>query len=316
MGFFAGGSIDSSRSIAAIMNELRSQVKDNGLGETTLVQRCGEGINGNDTLGLVVNADGDVVSVQHTLQTWNNATCVQGLADTKQSNVDIYIKPTIKSNVSGRGIQPRDGTCSTIQVVSGDSCGSLAAECGISAQQFAQFNPSSTLCSTLAVGQYVCCTSGSLPDRSPKPNPDGSCARYNVQPGDYCALIAAENSITTDDIENFNKDTWGWQGCSNVQLGQIICLSTGSPPFPAAVSNAICGPQVPGTQPPADFSTITALNPCPLNACCDIFGQCGITPDFCTASQSATGAPGTSAPGTAGCISNCGIDIVNNNNGP
>lgn len=49
---------------------------------------------------------------------------------------------------------------------------------------------------------------------------------------------------------------------------------------------------------------------------CDIFGQCGITPDFCTASQSATGAPGTSAPGTAGCISNCGIEIVNNGNGP
>lgn len=227
MGFFAGGSIDSSRSIAAIMNELTSQVKANGLGETTLVQRCGEGINGNHTLGLVVNADGDVVSVQHTLQTWNNATCVQGLGSTKQNNVDIFIKPTIKSNVSGRGIEPRDGTCSTIQVVSGDSCGSLAAECGISAQQFAQFNPSSTLCSTLAVGQYVCCTSGSLPDRSPKPNPDGSCAEYNVQPGDYCALIAAENSITTDDIENFNKDTWGWQGCGNVQLGQIICLSTG-----------------------------------------------------------------------------------------
>ncbi|KKP05585.1 hypothetical protein THAR02_02311 [Trichoderma harzianum] len=291
MGFFARGSIDSSRSIATIMNELTSQVKANGLGETTLVERCGEGINGNHTFGLV------------------------GLANTKQSNVNIFIKPTIKSNVSERGIEPRDGTCSTIQVVSGDSCGSLAAECGISAQQFAQFNPSPTLCSTLAVGQYVCCTSGSLPDRSPQPNPDGSCARYNVQPGDYCALIAAENSITTDDIENFNKNTWGWQGCGNVQLGQIICLSTGSPPFPAAVSNAICGPQVPGTQPPADFSTITALNPCPLNACCDIFGQCGITPDFCTASQSATGTPGTSAPGTAGCISNCGIEIVNNING-
>ncbi|KAK4072922.1 uncharacterized protein Triagg1_5599 [Trichoderma aggressivum f. europaeum] len=316
MGFFAEGSIESSRSIATIMNELTSQVKANGLGEVTLVQRCGKGINGNYTLGLVVNADGDLASVQHTLQTWNNATCVQGLASTKQSSVTIFSKPTIKSSVSTRGIKPRDGTCSTIQVVSGDSCGSLTAECGISAQQFAQFNPSSTLCSTLAVGQYVCYTSGSLTDRSPKPNPDGSCAKYNVQPGDYCSLIAAENSIATDDIENFNKNTWGWQGCGNVQLGQIICLSIGSPPFPAAVSNGNCGPQVPRTQSPADFSTITALNSCPLNACCDIFGQSGITPDFCTASQSATGALGTSAPGTAGCISNCGIEIVNNINGP
>jgi hypothetical protein len=24
------------------------------------------------------------------------------------------------------------------------------------------------------------------------------------------------------------------------------------------------------------------LNPCPLNACCDVWGQCGITPEFCT----------------------------------
>jgi hypothetical protein len=40
--------------------------------------------------------------------------------------------------------------------------------------------------------------------------------------------------------------------------------------------------------------------------------MCGITPDFCTPSQSSTGAPGTSAPGTNGCISNCGTSIVNN----
>lgn len=33
-------------------------------------------------------------------------------------------------------------------------------------------------------------------------------------------------------------------------------------------------------------------------------------------SPSLSGAPGTSAPGTAGCISNCGTDIVNNAAGP
>lgn len=49
---------------------------------------------------------------------------------------------------------------------------------------------------------------------------------------------------------------------------------------------------------------------------CNIWGQCGITPDFCTVSQSATGAPGTSAPGVDGCISNCGTDIANNGAGP
>ncbi|KAL1969872.1 hypothetical protein VTN77DRAFT_7381 [Rasamsonia byssochlamydoides] len=45
-------------------------------------------------------------------------------------------------------------------------------------------------------------------------------------------------------------------------------------------------------------------------ACCDIWGQCGTTSEFCTISQSPTGAPGTAAVGTNGCISNCGTDIV------
>lgn len=41
-----------------------------------------------------------------------------------------------------------------------------------------------------------------------------------------------------------------------------------------------------------------------------------ITVDFCTESPADTGAPGTAKPGTNGCISNCGIDIVNNDKGP
>lgn len=52
------------------------------------------------------------------------------------------------------------------------------------------------------------------------------------------------------------------------------------------------------------------LNPCLLNACCDIWGQCGIISDFCTAAPADTGAPGTAQPGSNGCISNCGTQIV------
>lgn len=36
--------------------------------------------------------------------------------------------------------------------------------------------------------------------------------------------------------------------------------------------------------------------------------QCGVTAEFCT--NSSTGAPGTAKPGTNGCISNCGTNIV------
>lgn len=45
-------------------------------------------------------------------------------------------------------------------------------------------------------------------------------------------------------------------------------------------------------------------------------GQCGVTDEFCTISNSTTGAPGTALPGENGCISNCGTEIINNNEGP
>ncbi|KAL7802066.1 glycoside hydrolase family 18 protein [Trichoderma aethiopicum] len=192
--------------------------------------------------------------------------------------------------------------CSYLLVKSGDSCASLASRCGISAADFTKHNPSPTLCSTLAVGE-------------PK-HPDGTCVSYTVKKGDDCALIARNNHITAHDIETYNAHTWGWNGCSHLQLGANICLSTGDPPMPAAVPGAVCGPQVAGTKRPGKWSDIGSLNPCPLNACCNIWGQCGITPDFCTPAKSSTGAPGTSPPGINGCISNCGTSIINSHEAP
>ena len=112
--------------------------------------------------------------------------------------------------------------------------------------------------------------------------------------------------------------------------------------MPAPVKNAICGPQVPGTHKPdnmSDTGALASLNPCPLNGqlypkkltptkrsslnfgenikmltytvvCCNIWGQCGNTAEFCTKSEAESKAPGTAAPGQNGCISNCGTAIV------
>lgn len=89
-----------------------------------------------------------------------------------------------------------------------------------------------------------------------------------------------------------------------------ICLSKGYPPMPAPVANAVCGPQVAGTGSVPPDVDMTTLNQCRLNACCNIWGQCGTTVEFCTPSKSPTGAPGTAAPGENGCISNCGTDVI------
>jgi hypothetical protein len=158
-------------------------------------------------------------------------------------------------------------TCSYILVQSGDSCGSLASRCGITPAQFTQYNPGSTFCSTLMPQQPVCCSEGAVPDLRPKQNADGTCFSYKVQAGEYCQLIASNHYITVADIETYNSQTWGWSGCAGLQRDANICLSTGAPPMPAAVPGTVCGPQVSGTPRPANWSDISSLNPCPLNAC-------------------------------------------------
>lgn len=101
-------------------------------------------------------------------------------------------------------------------------------------------------------------------------------------------------------------------GCADLQAQQTIYLSTDNPPMPAPVENAVCGLQVPGTKKPTKGTKFENLNSCPLNAYCNVWDQCGITQDFCTSSDSATGAPGSAAPGENGYISHCGTKITNN----
>ncbi|KAI1770463.1 putative glycosyl hydrolase, family 18 [Hypoxylon cercidicola] len=202
-----------------------------------------------------------------------------------------------------------DGTCKTRSVVIGDSCGSLASKCGISAADFMKVNTKADLCSNLAEGQQVCCTNGKFPDLKPKPDPDGNCAVYLTIKNDNCAKIAAARDLTVDDLENFNKGTWGWNGCVKLFPDFKMCVSKGNPPMPASVPNAVCGPTVNDTQRPPKGTDLASLNPCPLNVCCNIWGQCGTTDDFCVEKKSETGAPGTSGTEN-GCISNCGRDII------
>ena len=214
------------------------------------------------------------------------------------------------------------GDCQTATVASGDSCGSLASKCKISSEDFNKYNTAKDLCSALAPGERVCCSEGTLPDIRPKRQADGSCASHEVKSGDNCDAIAAANGLKRNDLSLFNdKTTWGWTGCKNLMAGISICLSNGRPPIPPPQPNAVCGPTKPGTNAPKGFlaqafTNIADLNPCPLNACCNIWGQCGITPEFCKAEKGPTGNPGTAPTGHNGCVSNCGTDVANNKDAP
>ncbi|PNY26292.1 Chitinase [Tolypocladium capitatum] len=287
------------------------------------MQLCGPGYDSDHVFGFMATSNGSFAPVQDALKSWANAECLSFIGSknftgpvhfttplvtaTNGTNSTVGTNYTTTASSKGTRLLAR-GDCRTIQVHSGDGCASLAQSCGISGADFTEYNPGSTFCSSLKPLQHVCCSSGTLPDFRPKPNSDGSCHTYEIQSGDSCSSVAAANSLSIDDLDKFNKKTWGWSGCSNIWSGTIVCLSTGTPPMPAPMANALCGPQVPGTQAPTDGTDIAQLNPCPLNACCDVWGQCGTTDEFCT--DTGTGAPGTAKPGTNGCISNCGTTIV------
>ncbi|KAF4160411.1 hypothetical protein CNMCM6069_008761 [Aspergillus lentulus] len=316
MGLYVGGNIEHNSVIESMISKFLDHIRTNGVADRVVLQLCGT--DSDSTVGLVVDTTGSLGQVQDVVKQWSDSQCVADYPKTSNwASLSLKFAPTTIQKAKAKRSHMdqhihRRATCSYIKVVSGDSCGSLASKCGVTGPQFEEYNKRKpNLCSTLAIGQIVCCSPGDLPDLRPKPNPDGTCSSYTVVTDDSCYKISASNGLTIDDLETFNKQTWGWAGCSNLMVGTRMCLSKGNPPMPQAVSNAVCGPQVPGTRTPNDGQKLADLNPCKLNACCNIWGQCGVTAEFCTESQSKTGAPGTAAPGENGCISHCGTDIVN-----
>ncbi|PNY28258.1 Uncharacterized protein TCAP_01844 [Tolypocladium capitatum] len=340
VGVYAGPGMQNSGAASTVVQQLRDHTQSGDILEQQLIQVCGDGRNADNVLGIIADATGHgLAAVQNILGSWSDGTCATGFNASSSGNSTVWQSPPDRVLRTGFKLQGRSssqGTCRAIQVVSGDSCGALASRCGISGNDFTKNNPSSNLCSDLQPGQWVCCSPGPLPDMTPKKNADGSCATHTIQDGDTCSKIFLTYHINHKDINGFNKDTWGWMGCkfltttwrpseacrkvsANISPGEllfahsVICISAGTPPMPSPVSNAICGPQVPGSNPPGKNEKIGWLNPCPLNACCNIWlteqGQCGTTNDFCTDRPGPQGAPGTAPKGENGCISNCGTDI-------
>lgn len=74
--------------------------------------------------------------------------------------------------------------------------------------------------------------------------------------------------------------------------------------MPNAITNAVCGPQIANTKRPTDGTTLSNLNPCPLNVCCNVWGQCGTLENFCTIAFTITGLAGNAALSIAEIIEN------------
>ena len=135
-------------------------------------------------------------------------------------------------------------TCRYIQAQADDGCWALANRCGITQEELQNYNTESNFCNSIKADEYVCCSAGSLPNFAPQPYSNGTCYSYAIQPSDTCDGITDAHKMDRGTIPNFNNETWGWAGCRYLQLGQLICLSQGTPPFPSPLDNALCGPQV------------------------------------------------------------------------
>ena len=305
------------------------------------MQLCDDKSIGTHTFGVVVTSNATFAPIQNAIRSWADAKCLSfsesrdfagtvtytaPVIDGRLANSTMGSNSTTGSNFTTKAISARAHShahshvllhgdanilekraeCRSIQAQFGTGCPELAAMCGISANDFTKYN-SDLKCNDVKPKMWVCCSSGTLPDRRPKPV-NGKCFSYTVQDNDNCDNLAAEYGLTRKELEGFNKKTWGFSGCEPLFSKVVLCLSEGDPPFPNAIENAKCGPQKPGSKAPTDGSDIAEMNPCPLNACCNVWGQCGVNRDFCIDTN--TGPPGTAKNGTYGCISNCGVDIV------
>ncbi|KAL2864282.1 uncharacterized protein BJX67DRAFT_225561 [Aspergillus lucknowensis] len=311
-GLYVGPRYDRTSATKALVKKMLEQIEEGSSGSPlSVLQHCAT--RGEDNIGLAVSTNGDLAGIQQLLRQWRDGECPSDHDEGKEAfDISVPAAPSTVAISSLYASAPlpvnRAAHCKMITVELGDGCQSLAKRCGISGDKFEDYNPGKNLCSTLVKGQPVCCSSGGLPDLSPDPFENGTCYTHRVKGGEDCTTLAAALTLEKEDLEKFNENTWGWRGCDDLQASMNICLSKGEPPFPAPIEGAVCGPQKPGTKIPTDGSSAewAQLNPCPLNACCNIWGWCGINPEFCKYDPSDSGAPGTGV-----CVSDCGTEVVN-----
>ncbi|KAL4816487.1 glycoside hydrolase superfamily [Aspergillus spinulosporus] len=323
VGIYRGATVDDATAASAV-KRLRNEW-DTQPPRRAAIQLCGGDRDANHTFGIALATTGSIEFVQEAISAWTVGRCFLSQNAFNLEYFPVVEQPTRELRLSNETIADNatltrlslEYACKKETVEEGDTCATLAKRCGVSEPELMKYNPKQQLCRWLQPGEEVCCSSKKWRKGKPVINKDGSCAAYLTEDNDTCASIAQAHNMEVGRIRYYNDGrTWGWSGCDQIYGGLRICLSDGYPPIPAPKSGAICGPTVPGTEQPLDGTPLAALNPCPLNACCNTLGECGATPDYCTYEEGPTGNPGTAPPGKNGCISNCGMEIVNNSPPP
>ncbi len=104
-------------------------------------------------------------------------------------------------------------------ITSGDSCKKIAEQHNIELIALFLKNPGIN-CNDLQIGQQILLTLTA--------SNDGCQKTYTIVSGDICWNIAGSNGLTLDQLLSLNPGL----NCSNLQIGQVICLSKGTGPVP------------------------------------------------------------------------------------
>ncbi|OAF98601.1 glycoside hydrolase [Paraphaeosphaeria sporulosa] len=325
----------TTSSALTVLQALTTCLKDRPDSLRLIAQACSGPAPATWMVGAYFDRKGDISAAQKVLRTWGMGDCIDDgsrVGTDTPMNLDLVRaisvplriglykgfgqinEPIELKDIATRSLEPR-AECTAIQVQPKDGCWALSQRCGITQKDLESYNPENLDCNNVQTKAWVCCSKGTLPDMGPKPNPDGSCATYITQENDTCSSVAAAFGITINKIKDYNKKTWGWSGCA-LLIGQKFCVSSGDPPMPAERDNAVCGPQKPGSTRPTDGMDLIDLNPCALNVCCNVWGQCGTTDNFCIFNPADTKNPGTTQPEKNSCVSSCGMNITNNKTPP
>ncbi|ERT01646.1 hypothetical protein HMPREF1624_02898 [Sporothrix schenckii ATCC 58251] len=296
MGMYVGASLGKAATTDAVLTSLSSRLQTAGAASQPLVaQLCGNSGSNNrtteQTLGIAMDATGDLSIVQQAVAAWSKGNCVSSLGSSLQQDAS-----PVEAHVVD--LSPTPPRINSTLAVSRRFLGSRYLR-GRSADN---------------------ATVSAATPTPPAKNSDGTCASYVIQKTDTCSKLATQYGINVTDIEKWNANkTWAWTDCAGMMYGNNMCLSEGRAPLPPPQQGVECGPTLPGTTLPTNKSVSMAdLNPCPLNACCSNWGFCGVFPQHCDIHN----APGSSSPGAKDkqfqntCISNCNRDIKQNSGPP
>ncbi|KAJ7312549.1 hypothetical protein DFH08DRAFT_717528, partial [Mycena albidolilacea] len=148
------------------------------------------------------------------------------------------------------------GCDQTYIVKSGDTCSSIESQIGISDAQLHALNPTiDSGCTNLSVDQALC-VSGS-----------GCAQKYVVVSGDTCSAIESHYSVSDALLHALNPAINS--GCTNLFVGQTLCLSGGCAQTYTVVSGDTCSAIASNTG--VSDAQLHALNPAINSGCTSMF---------------------------------------------